>query len=40
MSWVGIDWRIIGGILLSAALLLMSMLTLYAGSKTPSRNNS
>jgi len=33
MSWIGIEWRIVGGILFSAAILLLSMLILYSGPK-------
>lgn len=33
MSWIGIDWGIVGGILFSAAILLLSMLMLYSGPK-------
>jgi hypothetical protein len=31
--WIGIDWGVVGGILLSVAVILLSILTLYAGPK-------
>lgn len=33
MPWIEIDWGIVGGILVSAAILLLSMLMLYSGPK-------
>jgi hypothetical protein len=37
--WIGIDWGIVGGILLSVAVVLLSILMLYSTPKvaTPRR---